>query len=220
MFAREIYGLSRPWRFKTQLAKRLHPRGVSPYVEFMSVLITILIILALLTVGVVLIYNGLVQKRALVNNGWSDIEVQLKRRADLIPQLVETVKAYATHEVNLFKDVIAARNSALSAGGNVAQRGDAESRLAGPTSRLLALKEAYPDLKSNQNFLDLQHELTETEDKIEMARRFYNGAVREMNIAVQSVPSNLVAGPFGFTQQPFFEIEPVDALVPNVSFQA
>ena len=184
----------------------------------MSGLTIALILIALLIGGVVLIYNGLVQKRALVNNGWSDIDVQLKRRADLIPRLVDTVKGYASHEINLFTEVIAARNSALAAGGDVRQRGDAESRLSGPTTRLLALKEAYPDLKSNQNFLDLQHELTETEDKIEMARRFYNGAVREMNIAVQSVPSNLVAGPFGFRQQPFFEIEPVDALVPDVSF--
>ncbi len=186
----------------------------------MSVFILILILVALLIVGVVLIYNGLVQKRALVNNGWSDIDVQLKRRADLIPRLVDTVKGYASHEKNLFIEVITARNSALAAGGDVRQRGDAEGRLSGPTTRLLALKEAYPDLKSNQNFLELQHELTETEDKIEMARRFYNGAVREMNIAVQSVPSNLVAGPFGFNQQPFFEIEPVDALVPDVSFDA
>ena len=185
----------------------------------MSALTLILLFLALLAGGVIFIYNRLVQKRALVNNGWSDIEVQLKRRADLIPRLVDTVKGYASHEIKLFTEVIAARNSALSAGGDVRQRGDAEGRLTGPTTRLLALKEAYPDLKSNQNFLDLQNELTETEDKIEMARRFYNGAVREMNIAVQSVPSNLIAGPFGFTKQPFFEIEPADALVPNVNFE-
>ena len=185
----------------------------------MSGLIITLILLALLAGAVIFIYNGLVQKRALVNNGWSDIEVQLKRRADLIPRLVDAVKGYASHEIKLFTEVIAARNSALAAGDNVAERGDAEGRLSGPTTRLLALKEAYPELKSNQNFLDLQNELSETEDKIEMARRFYNGAVREMNIAVQSVPSNFVAGPFGFLKQPFFEIEPAGALVPDVDFQ-
>lgn len=184
----------------------------------MSVIFTIFSVIALLAVGVILIYNMLVQKRALVENGWSDIEVQLKRRADLIPRLVDTVKGYAAHERNLFKDVIAARNSALAAGNDVGARGGAEYNLAAQTPRLLALKEDYPELKSNQNFLDLQDELTETEDKIEMARRFYNGAVREFNIKVKSVPSNLVAGPFGFRAQPFFEIEPVDRLAPEVSF--
>ena len=185
----------------------------------MSSVIIILIILALLIVGVVLIYNGLVQKRALVQNGWSDIEVQLKRRSDLIPRLLDIVKGYAKHERDVFRDVIKARNETLSAGGDVAQRGASEYNLAAQTPRLLALKEDYPELKSNQNFLDLQEELTETEDKIEMARRFYNGAVREMNIKVKSVPSNFVAGPFGFRTHPFFEIEPADRAVPDVSFQ-
>ena len=180
--------------------------------------ILVLILLAALIVGVVLIYNGLVQRRALVQNGWSDIEVQLKRRSDLIPRLVDVVKGYASHERDVFRDVVEARNAALGAGGDVSQRGSAEYNLAAQTPRLLALKEDYPELKSNQNFLDLQEELTETEDKIEMARRFYNGAVREMNIKVKSVPSNLVAGPFGFHIQPFFEIEPSDYAVPDVSF--
>jgi len=184
----------------------------------MSGLIIILFLLALLTGGAILIYNGLVQKRQLVENGWSDIEVQLKRRADLIPRLVDTVKGYAAHEVNVFREVIEARNAALNAGGDVKQRGAAEADLAQPTTRLLALKEDYPELKTNENFLDLQNELSDTEDKIEMARRFYNGAVRELNVAVKSVPSNLVAGPFGFSQQPFFEIEPADRAVPDVSF--
>ena len=184
----------------------------------MSGLIILLIVLALLAVGVVLIYNGLVQKRALVQNGWSDIEVQLKRRADLIPRLVEVVKGYANHERDVFQQVIEARNSALSAGNNVGQRGAAEYNVAAQTPRLLALKEDYPELKSNQNFLDLQEELTETEDKIEMARRFYNGAVRELNIKVKSVPSNLIAGPFGFREEMFFEIQPADRNVPDVSF--
>ena len=181
-------------------------------------LILVLIILAVLIVGIVLIYNKLVEKRALVENGWSDIEVQLKRRSDLIPRLVEVVKGYAAHERNVFKDVIAARNAALSAGGNVGERGSAEYNVAAQTPRLLALKEDYPELKSNENFLELQEELADTEDKIEMARRFYNGAVRELNIKVKSVPSNFVAGPFGFRAQPFFEIEPADRAAPDVSF--
>lgn len=184
----------------------------------MSGFIILGIFLALLIIGVVLIYNSLVQKRALVQNGWSDIEVQLKRRSDLIPRLVDVVKGYAAHERDVFRDVVAARNAALSAGGNVGQRGAAEYNVAAQTPRLLALKEDYPELKSNKNFLDLQEELTDTEDKIEMARRFYNGAVREMNIKVKSVPSNLVAGPFGFRAQPFFEIEPADRAAPDVSF--
>jgi len=154
-----------------------------------------------------------------IQNGWSDIEVQLKRRSDLIPRLVDTVKGYAAHERDVFREVVEARNSALAAGNNVGARGAAEYKLAAQTPRLLALKEDYPELKSNQNFLDLQKELTDTEDKIEMARRFYNGAVREMNIKVKSVPSNFVAGPFGFKTQPFFEIEPGDRAVPDVSFE-
>lgn len=184
----------------------------------MSGLIIFLILLALLIVGIVLIYNMLVQKRALVQNGWSDIEVQLKRRADLIPRLVDIVKGYAKHERDLFRDIVEARNKALNAGRDVSQRGAAEYDVATQTPRLLALKEDYPELKSNQNFLDLQNELSETEDKIEMARRFYNGAVREMNIKVKSVPSNLVAKPLGFHVHPFFEIEPADYAAPDVSF--
>ena len=184
----------------------------------MSGLIIILIVLAALIVGIVLIYNKLVEKRTLVENGWSDIEVQLKRRSDLIPRLVDVVKGYAAHERSVFQDVIAARNAALSAGGNVGKRGAAEYNVAAQTPRLLALKEDYPELKSNENFLDLQEELTDTEDKIEMARRFYNGAVRELNIKVKSVPSNFVAGPFGFRAQPFFEIEPAERAAPDVSF--
>lgn len=186
--------------------------------DIMSGLILTLLILALFVIGVVLIYNSLVQKRALVQNGWSDIEVQLKRRADLIPHLVEIVKGYAAHERELFKEIVQARNAALTAGANVSQRGAAEYEVGAKTPRLLALKEDYPELKANQNFLELQTELSETEDKIEMARRFYNGAVREMNIKVKSVPSNFVAGPFGFVEQPFFEIEPADYAAPDVSF--
>jgi len=139
----------------------------------------ILGLIAALIVGLIIIYNGLVAKRLMSDNGWSDITVQLKRRADLIPQIVETVKAYAAHEKNLFIDVIEKRNAALAAGDDTKSRGASESALARPMGRLIALKEDYPDLKAAQNFLNLQNELADTEDKIEMARRFYNGAVRE-----------------------------------------
>jgi LemA protein len=180
----------------------------------------VLILVAGLLLGGILIYNRLVGLRQMANNGWSDIEVQLKRRADLIPQLVETVKAYAAHERRLFADVIEARNKALQAGGDVTERGQAEGAVTRDASRLIALAENYPELKANQNFLDLQNDLSETEDKIEMARRFYNGAVRELNVAVTTVPSNLIAGPFGFEQQLYFEIDPQDAIVPNIDFNA
>jgi len=184
-----------------------------------TLLILLLVIALALIIGVGILYNGLVQKRALVDNGWSDIDVQLKRRADLIPRLVDTVKGYAAQEKTVFLDVVDARNNALAAGNDVSARGAAESRLARPTAKLIALKEDYPDLKSNENFLALQEELSETEDKIEMARRFYNGATRQLNIAVKSVPSNLVAGPFGFRERPFFEIETADRAAPDVSFE-
>lgn len=170
-------------------------------------------------VAVVLIYNRLVAKRLMSDNGWSDITVQLKRRADLIPQIVTTVKAYAKHEKELFVDVIEKRNAALAAGDNPQARGGAESALSRPVGKLIALKEDYPDLKAAQNFLDLQNELTETEDKIEMARRFYNGAVREQNIAVQSFPANLIAGTFGFGSRDFFEIDISDAAAPALDFE-
>lgn len=162
--------------------------------------------IAIVAIIVIVLFNQLISKRQMVNNGWADIDVQLKRRADLIPQLVTTVQAYAAHERQLFEDVAEKRNAALAAGNNAAARGEAESALSKPVGRLIALSEAYPDLKANQNFLELQKELAETENKIEMARRFYNGAVRELNTAVESFPSNAVAGAFGIGKRSFFEI--------------
>lgn len=161
---------------------------------------------ALAAIIVIVLFNQLIAKRQMVNNGWADIDVQLKRRADLIPQLVTTVQAYAAHERSLFEEVAERRNAALAAGDNAAARGVAESELSRPVGRIIALAEAYPDLKANQNFLDLQNELSDTESKIEMARRFYNGAVRELNTAVESFPSNIVAGLFGIAKRAFFEI--------------
>jgi LemA protein len=164
----------------------------------------------------IILFNLLVGKRNMVDNGWADIDVQLKRRADLIPQLVTTVQGYADHERQLFEDVIMKRNAALQAGDNPGERGNKESALASPVSRLLALAEDYPDLKASDNFRELQDALSDTENKIEMARRFYNGAVRELNVAVESFPGNLVAGPFGFRRRHFFEISMSDRAVPEV----
>ncbi|MEL6859526.1 MAG: LemA family protein [Pseudomonadota bacterium] len=174
-------------------------------------------IVALLAIGVVILFNQLVGKRNMVDNGWADIDVQLKRRADLIPQLVTTVQAYAAHERQLFEDVIMKRNAALQAGDNPGERGRIESALSGPVTRLLAVAEDYPELKANENFGALQNELSDTENKIEMARRFYNGAVRELNVAVESFPGNLVAGLFGFARRHFFEIEMADRAVPSLN---
>lgn len=180
-----------------------------------TAIIVLLIAGALL--GVVVLYNLLVRKRQLANNGWSDIDVQLKRRADLIPQLVNAVKGYAAHERALFEEIADRRALALAAGDDPAARAKAEGALAQPLSRMVALAEDYPTLKANENFLALQRELAATEDKIEMARRFYNGAVRELNTLVESVPSNLVAGALGFSSRGYFEIGEADRATPRVS---
>lgn len=169
-----------------------------------------------LLAALIVLFNQLVGKRNMVNNGWADIDVQLKRRADLIPQLVTTVQAYASHERQLFEDVIMRRNAALQAGDNPGERGSKESALGAPVGRLMALAEDYPDLKANENFKELQDELSETENRIEMARRFYNGAVRELNVAVESFPGNLVAGMFGFARRRFFEITLAERAVPTL----
>jgi len=177
----------------------------------------IVVIAAAALIALALIYNRLIARRQMANNGWADIDVQLKRRADLVPQLVTVVKAYAAHERQLFADIAEKRAQALSAGDDPAQRGAAESELSKPVGRMMALAEGYPELKASQNFLDLQKQLAETENKIEMARRFYNGAVRELNTLVESFPSNLVAGLFGVSKRAFFEIDTADAAVPQVN---
>ena len=177
-------------------------------------------IVAVIAIAVVILFNQLVGKRNMVNNGWADIDVQLKRRADLIPQLVTTVQGYAAHERQLFEDVIMKRNAAMQAGDNPGERGRKESALAAPVNKLLAVAEDYPDLKASENFTELQNELSDTENKIEMARRFYNGAVREMNVAVESFPGSLVAGLFGFGRRHFFEIEMADRAVPTLDLGA
>ena len=172
---------------------------------------------ALIVMGVILIFNRLVKLRQYVNSGWSDIDVQLKRRADLIPRLIETVKGYAAHERQLFTDIVERRNSALAAGHDPAARAGAEAALGRGASRLIALAESYPDLKASDNFLTLQNELSETEGKIEMARRYYNGSVRNMNTSVQSFPVNLLAPVLGFSEREYFEIAASDRAAPSLS---
>jgi len=163
-------------------------------------------VLAVLVVGLVLVYNRLVSLRARVNNGWSQIDVQLRRRYDLIPNLVETVQGYAAHEKDVFERVTQARSRAIGATG-VGDQANAENAITAGMRQLLAVAEAYPDLKANQNFLALQEELTGTESKIAYARQFYNDQVMKLNTAIQAFPSNLVARTFRFTPREFFDIE-------------
>ena len=150
-------------------------------------------------------YNGLVTAKLRTDEAWSDINVQLKRRYDLIPNLMNTVKGYAKHESKVFEDVSAARSAAMGA-TTVAGKAEAENQLAGTLKSLLAVSEAYPELKANQNFLELQDELVDTEDKIQAARRFYNGNVRDFNIKLQTFPTNMFGGTLGFKSKEFFEV--------------
>jgi LemA protein len=155
---------------------------------------------------VVSIYNGLIKLKNRTNEAWSDIDVQLKRRYNLIPNLVETVKGYAKHERELFEKVTEARTRAMSA-KTVKEQGQSENMLAGALKSLFAVAENYPDLKANENFLELQRELSDTENKIQASRRFYNGNVRDFNIKIQVFPNNLIAGMLKFDKREFFEIE-------------
>jgi LemA protein len=151
------------------------------------------------------VYNGLVTLKIRTDEAWSDIEVQLKRRYDLIPNLLESVKGYAAHERELLEKVTQARTAAMGA-QTPAQHAQAENMLTGTLKSLFAVAESYPDLKANQNFLDLQHELRDAEDKIMAARRFYNANVRDLNVKMQVFPNNLVANALGFTSKEFFDI--------------
>lgn len=175
---------------------------------------TALIILgAIILVGIfylIATYNGLVTLRNRVREAWSDIEVQMKRRYDLIPNLVETVKGYAAHESGTLENVVKARNMAMQTnvpGASVEKISESENMLSGALKNLFALREAYPDLKANQNFLKLQEELTDTEDKIQASRRFYNGNVMSLNTKVEQFPSNLIANTFGFHKEEFFKLD-------------
>lgn len=170
----------------------------------MNIFYLILIILAVTAGWLVLTYNKLVVLRQRAKEAWSDIEVQLKRRYDLIPNLVETVKGYAAHEAGVFERVTRARTAAMGASG-MKEKAEAENALSGTLKSLFAVAEGYPELKASQNFLELQRELTDTEDKIQASRRFYNANVRDLSIAVQTFPTNLIAGAFGFKAPEFFE---------------
>ena len=177
-------------------------------------------ILAALAIYAVIIYNGLVRARQMVREAWSGIDVQLKRRADLIPNLVETVKGYASHESETLEAVTEMRTRAQAVpSDDVAGRASAEGMLSKAIGRLFAVAEAYPDLKANENFRDLQSTLEKTESEIQMARRYYNGAARQLNVKVESFPSNLVANTFKFEQAEYFEVEDAaDRAVPEVKF--
>lgn len=178
------------------------------------ILIGIVVVLVLWLIGV---FNGLVTLRSRIQEAWSDIDVQLKRRYDLIPNLVETVKGYAKHERKVFDEVTKARTAAMRAKG-AEDKAAAENALTDTLKSLFAVSEAYPQLKASDNFLKLQEELTDTEDKIEAARRFYNGNVRDFNIKVQVFPNNLVAGMFNFKPEEFFKAEEGEREVVKVAF--
>jgi LemA protein len=186
----------------------------------MEALIVVLIIIAILVAIIVGMYNGLIRARNETKNAWSQIDVQLKRRHDLIPNLVETVKGYAAHERQTLEAVIQARNKAVSVAGQGPQaQAQAENQLSSTLGRLFALAEAYPQLKANQNFLALQEELTSTENKISFSRQFYNDSVLRYNNRLQTFPSNIMAGMFGFKQAEFFEVNaPAEREVPTVKF--
>jgi LemA protein len=167
-------------------------------------------IVVIVAIFVVVLYNGLVRSRNRIDNAYSQIDVQLKRRYDLIPNLVETVKGYAAHEKSTFEAVTAARANAISAqeGGSPAQQAQAENALTGTLKSLFAVAEAYPDLKANQNFLNLQEELTSTEDRIAYARQFYNDSVLTYNNNIQTFPRSVLAGMFNFDKREYFEGDP------------
>jgi LemA protein len=179
----------------------------------MTGLVIVLIIIGVVAVAAIGIYNGLITLRNRADNAWAQVDVQLRRRYDLIPNLVETVKGYAAHEKETFQKVTEARSQAINA-GTVAEQGKAENMLSGALKSLFAVVESYPDLKANQNFLMLQEELAGTEGKISYARQFYNDTVMKFNTKQQVFPSNIIAGMFNFQEKEYFEIEEAEAKEP------
>ncbi len=176
-------------------------------------------ILAIVALAVVVIYNGLVRLNVQAGNAWADIDVQLKRRHDLIPNVVETVKGYASHERQTLEAVIAARNRAVSVqASGPAERGQAEGALTGALRGLFALAESYPQLRAAENFGQLQSTLSQIEEAVQSARRYYNAVVRDLNTRIQQFPSNIVAGMFGFKTRDFFEVPDTERAVPQVKF--
>jgi LemA protein len=186
----------------------------------MAVLIVVIVIIVLLALGLWAGYNGLVKRRNRTQEAWSEIDVELKRRHDLIPNLVSTVQGYAAHEKGTFEAVTQARANAVAAGatGDPGQIAPAENALSGALRSLFAVAENYPQLRAVESFLQLQETLTATEDKIEYARRYYNTSARDYNISLQSFPRNVIAGPFGFKGVAFFATDEDERAVPEVSF--
>ena len=179
----------------------------------MSPIFIILAVVALVVLWIIFAYNGFVRLINRAKESWADIDVQLKRRYDLIPNLINTVKGYAKHESSAFENVTKARAMAMDA-GTLAEKGQAENMLTGALKSIFAIAEAYPDLKANQNFLELQRELTDTENKIQAARRFYNTNIRDLNTKIESFPNNIIASVFRFSQMEFFELEETSARGP------
>jgi len=176
----------------------------------MTLIYILIAVAAVLLIWIVAVFNGLIRLKNQVEEAWSDIDVQLKRRYDLIPNLVETVKGYATHEQGTLTKVVEARNAAMAAhnsNASLKEQAANENMLSATLKSIFALAEAYPDLKANTNFAKLQDELSDTENKIQAARRFYNGMVRDLNIKIESFPDNIVAGIFSFKKREFFEVE-------------
>lgn len=183
----------------------------------MDFTIIFLVVIAAIALWFIAVYNGLIKLKVRTDEAWSDIDVQLKRRYDLIPNLINTVKGYAAHESGVFERVTEARTRAMSA-GTAAEKGQAENALSGTLKSLFAVAENYPELKANTNFLELQRELSDTENKIQASRRFYNGNVRDLNTKIQVFPDSIVAGMLSITKREFFEIEEGEKAVPKVEF--
>jgi len=176
----------------------------------MYILYIILAIITLVVIWAIAIYNKFIRLRTRSDEAWADIDVQLKRRYDLIPNLINSVKGYAAHESETFEKVTAARTAAMNA-GTIEEHAQSENMLTGALKSLFAVSESYPDLKANENFLELQRELSDTENKIQAARRFYNTNVRDLNIGIESFPQNVIANSFKFTKKEFFELDEAEA---------
>jgi LemA protein len=209
------YGLARGRRARIGVA-----RPAEGSLAMSTSTIIVLVVIVVIVLWAISVYNGLVSMRQRVNQAYADIDVQLRQRHDLIPNLVETVKGYAAHERGTLEEVIKARNVAVAAQGP-AQQAAAENMLSGALRQLFALSEAYPDLKANANFQQLQAEIADLENKIAAARRFFNNAVQEYNTGIQRFPAALFAGMFGFTQRDFFDLGPdrqAELQAPQVKF--
>lgn len=188
----------------------------------MTLAIVLIVIAVIVALYIISVYNGLITLKNRVKEAWSDIQVQLKRRYDLIPNLVETVKGYASHESSTLEKVIQARNMALNAKGDMQGQAEAENMLTSTLKSLFAVSENYPDLKANQNFLKLQQELSDTEDRLQAARKFYNTNAKDLNISIESFPSNIIASYFKFEKAELFTLDDNEAeqakKAPSVKF--